>query len=313
MINLFPVLEAILPILLTILVGYFLRSTRFISDEGFAAFDKLCFRLLLPALLFSNIYSADFSRDFNTYVILFLLGSTLLVFLIVFSFVPRLFPLNNADKVTMVHAISHGNLAVIGMPLISNLFGREALPLFSILLMTTTIIINPLMIFAHLHFGKEKLTLFRLVKGIVSSPFLLGTLFGLLFNLLGIRVPVAIQTTVSNLKGIATPLCLIALGGALKFRKQKSSWTPVIFSALAKCVMVPLIIIPLAIWVGFRGLALASISVIFLCPTATSTFSYCTGYCGNPEMAAQTILVSTVLSFFTMFACLSVLMSLRLI
>ena len=65
-------LNAILPLLLLMLLGYGLRRSGMISHEGFSAMDKLCFRILIPAMLFSNVYHADFHSDLYPQAIVFM-------------------------------------------------------------------------------------------------------------------------------------------------------------------------------------------------------------------------------------------------
>ena len=55
-------LNAIFPIALLILLGYWLRHSGFLTQDFLKIGNKLVFRLFLPAMLFVNIYSIeDFS------------------------------------------------------------------------------------------------------------------------------------------------------------------------------------------------------------------------------------------------------------
>ena len=51
----FYTLHAILPILLTILLGYCVRRVGTWSDEFYRQLNSLCFRLFLPIQLFCNV------------------------------------------------------------------------------------------------------------------------------------------------------------------------------------------------------------------------------------------------------------------
>ena len=52
-------LNVILPILLPILLGYFLKRINFFKEDFLKEANKLVFKILIPFLLFSNIYLAD--------------------------------------------------------------------------------------------------------------------------------------------------------------------------------------------------------------------------------------------------------------
>ena len=299
--NLLLCFHAIMPLLLLMLLGYFLKQIHFIPKSGFDAIDKLCFKIFVPVMLFNNVYTADFSTEFNLQAILVMEAGIIGTFLVSFFLTPKLMKRSREDIATVVHGICHGNLAVLGMPLITNLFGQSGVAVYSIMLACTSPIINPLMVFEHVYFQGDKIKPGRLILNVLQSPFLIGTLSGLACKLLGISFPAFMQTAITNVKSIASPLCLIALGGSFSFGSIKGMVGPVVHSVLAKCIWVPAVVLGIAVALGFRGLVLASLMVIFCCPSAAATYSFCTGYCGNPQMASQIVVYSTAFSIFSMF------------
>lgn len=302
--------NAIMPLLLLMILGTFLKRIRFIPDAGFAAIDKLCFKIFIPVMLFSNVYHSDFSKDFNPGAVLYMEAALLTVFTVSFFLIPRVFKCSNEISATLVHALCHGNLAVLGLPLIQNLFGAEQMAVYSILVACTSPVINPLMVYEHIYFGGNKLSPGKMVLDILKSPFLIGTLLGLFCNILGVRLPVFAETAVSNVRSIASPLCLIALGGSFKLSKGSGQTGYALWATVLKCVIIPAAIMFGAVALGFRGIVLASLMVIFCCPCATATYSFCTGYCGSPSLAAQTVVIATMFSMFSMFGWLMLFLNL---
>ena len=305
-------LNAILPLLLLMLLGYGLRRSGMISHEGFSAMDKLCFRILIPAMLFSNVYHADFHSDLYPQAIVFMWLAMLATFLLAFFLIPQLIHGEKAEVATVIHGLCHGNLAVLGMPLMLNLFDADAVVVYSILMACSSPLINPLMVFEHVYFQGEKVEPLRLLRNIMTSPFLVGTLLGMFCNLIGLHFPVFLETTIANLKSIASPLCLIALGGSFSFGSIRGSFREVAGVVLARCFVLPAMILGFAVLLGFRGVALASLLVIFACPSAAATYSFCTGYCGDPELASQLVVYTTVFSIFSMFCWLFLFLQLGL-
>lgn len=299
--NLLLCFHAIMPLLLLMLLGYFLKQIQFIPKAGFDAIDKLCFKIFVPVMLFNNVYTADFDTALNVPAIIFLELAIVGTFLVAFFLTPRLIPGNKENIATVVHAVCHGNLAVLGIPLITNLFGESGMVVYSILLASTSPIINPLMVYEHIYFQGDKIKPGRLILNVLKSPFLVGTLSGLVCKLLGIEFPTFLRTAITNVKSIASPLCLIALGGSFSFGSIKGMVGPVVHSVLAKCVWIPMVVLGIAVLLGFRGIVLASLMVIFCCPSAAATYSFCTGYCGNPQLASQIVVYSTAFSILSMF------------
>lgn len=144
-------LNAILPLLLLMLLGYGLRRSGMISHEGFSAMDKLCFRILIPAMLFSNVYHADFHSDLYPQAIVFMWLAMLATFLLAFFLIPQLIHGEKAEVATVIHGLCHGNLAVLGMPLMLNLFDADAVVVYSILMACSSPLINPLMVLSLIH------------------------------------------------------------------------------------------------------------------------------------------------------------------
>ena len=305
--------NAIVPLLLLMLLGYWLKRVNFIPKAGFDAMDKLCFKILVPTMLFSNVYGADFSRQFHLNATVFMELSILGTFLVSFFLVPRVMAGSREDIATVIHGVCHGNLAVLGIPLISNLFGDGGMAVYSILLACTTPLINPLMVFEHVYFQGHRIKPGRLIVNVFSSPFLVGTLAGLTCKIVGIRFPLFLQTTISNIKAIASPLCLIALGGSFSFGSIRGMAGKVVGSVLTKCVLIPMVVLGIAVALGFRGVVLASLLVIFSCPSAAATYSFCTGYCGNPGLASQIVVYTTAFSILSMFCWVFLFLQLGLL
>ncbi len=303
--------NAIMPLLLLMLLGYGLRQWGFLSQEGFDAMDKLCFQVLIPAMLFANVYGADFSTQFHLDAVVFMELALVVIFVVSYLAVPRLMP-DRADAAAVIHGICHGNLAVLGMPLILNLFGEGEVAVYSIMMACTSPLVNPLMVFEHVSLGGETVRPGKLVRNIFTSPYLVGTLAGIACKVLGITFPVFLDTTISNLKSIASPLCLIALGGSFTFQSIRGHFAQVVHSVLFKCVWIPAVVLGIAVALGFRGIVLASLLVIFCCPSAAATYSFCTGYCGNASLASQIVVYSTVFSIVSMFLWLFAFLQLGL-
>ena len=143
--------NGILPILLLMLLGYGLRRLPVLDADVFSGLDRLCFRILIPAMLFVSVYTADFSTAFQPSAMAFVVLAVVGNFLLVFLLVPRWMP-DPADAATTVHGLCHTNMAALGIPLIVNLFGQSQLAVYSILMAFASPLVNALMVFEHLYF-----------------------------------------------------------------------------------------------------------------------------------------------------------------
>lgn len=61
--------NAIMPIILLILAGYFLRRIGFLGEAFLSNGNKLTFRVLLPLTMFINVYNIDSFSMITVFVI----------------------------------------------------------------------------------------------------------------------------------------------------------------------------------------------------------------------------------------------------
>ena len=68
-------------------------------------------------------------------------------------------------------------------------------------------------------------------------------------------------------------------------------------------VIIPLLAMPAAVLLGFRGVDLAAIMAFFCSPTAVSSFTMAQQMGADGELAAQLVALTSVMSLFTIFVC----------
>ena len=74
-----PVLFALLPVFAAIALGHVLKRLNFLSDEGWAAFDRMNYYVFFPALIIHAIATADLSGEMVMRVGAVLLGGVFTV------------------------------------------------------------------------------------------------------------------------------------------------------------------------------------------------------------------------------------------
>jgi hypothetical protein len=66
-------------------------------------------------------------------------------------------------------------------------------------------------------------------------------------------------------------------------------------------IAVPLIFMPLAVALGFRGPILCALLVLFAAPTAVASYPMAVAMGADGQLAGQLVCSTTVVSIFTMF------------
>mgnify|MGYP003448484250 CR=1 FL=1 len=121
--------NAVLPIILLIILGYFLKAIKLFPESFFKTLNKLCFRVCLPTLLFFNIYKVENLGAIgeNYQIILYAALSILCVFFIGLVFA-LIFIKDDRQKGVIIQCCFRSNYALIGIPLAEALANGNPIP-----------------------------------------------------------------------------------------------------------------------------------------------------------------------------------------
>lgn len=304
--------EAVMPLFLLMAVGYFIKCIKLANKAAFDAMNKLIFKVFLPILLFYNIYNTELTEVFDLKLVVFSIVGILSVF-IIGHFIVLGITNNNAKRGVILQGFFRSNFAILGIPIVNYVCKDETSGLTSLMVAFIVPLFNILAVICLERFRSGKVRFFTLVKGIATNPLLLGCLAGALFLVFDIRMPSFVETAVSDISSIASPLAMVVLGASFTFSSLKGYLREIFITVFAKLVTIPLIMLTIAVLLGFRGEALACIMVTFGAPVAVSSFSMAQQMGGDEKLAAQLVVVSSALCLVTMFGFIFVLSYLQLV
>lgn len=300
-------LQSVLPLFVLILVGYLLRRKEILTDGFIAIGTKLVFNISLPILLFTQISSADLTTLFNPKLILFCLGTTILIIALLCLIIPRIVK-DRASAGAMIQGLYRGNFAILGVPLAINMFGPVESAATSLLLPFTVPLYNAtavaiLTVFAEdAGEGKARIDVKKILKGIATNPLIIGIVCGLPFSLFHIQIPVLVTKCLTPFSNLTTPLALICLGGQCTMESVKSNLKLSVIAAILKEIIIPTIVISVAILLGFRNGELGAIFITFMAPSAVASYVMARNMKSNADLAGQILIMTTVLSCLSFFA-----------
>ena len=107
---------AVLPIVLLIVLGYLLKRARLLGEPLLSGLNRVCFRVLIPILLFRNIYGGNGITPEDVRAVLFSTGVIAVAFVGGWCLVQATIKRPN-QKGVVLQAIFRSNFAVIGLPL----------------------------------------------------------------------------------------------------------------------------------------------------------------------------------------------------
>lgn len=315
--NLIFSLNVTMPVFLMMVLGYWLRwKTRLVS-AGFAdSLNTLVFKVALPVQLFKSLSAEDFYAVWDGRLVLFCFLVSLASILILLAVSMLLH--ERSLRAEFVQSGYRASQALLGVALLQNIYNGQAtggplalvligaVPLYNVAAVLLLTLLAP---GGHLD-GK---TVKKAAKGIVTNPIILGIAAGLAWSLLRLEQPVILQRTVSSLAATATPMGLLALGASIDMKKAAGCFRLTVAAAFFKLVFFVLLFLPLAVKLGYRGEALASIFIMLGSPLTVSSFSMARSMGHEGTLSASTVMLTTVCAAFTFTLWLYILKTLALI
>ena len=298
--NLIISFNVVLPLFLCMALGYFLKWIKLYDDATLKTINKLVFKVFLPIYLFRSIYTTDLSAVFNPKLILFAVLGILAWFVILMLVVPRI-EKEDAKRGVMVQAMFRSNFVLYGLPVAVSLCGEENIGATSLMIGIVVPIFNILAVITLETFRGGKPSVAKMAKGIATNPLIIASVIGIAFCFLNIKLPTAVEKTVTDLGRVATPLALVALGGEFKFHKVKENLRQLIIAVSGKLVISPLAIVAAGIVLGFRDEMLVPILLMSGAPAAVSSYTMAQQMGGDGELAGEIVVFTTALSILTIF------------
>ena len=189
---------------------------------------------------------------------------------------------------------------MVGLALCSNAFGAEGLVLASLLLASMTFTYNILCVLVLSYYNADQTVTLRAVTlDILKNPLIISIAIAVLVNVLSIPIPTILLSAGDYLGQLALPLALLGCGAGMNLRALRSSSTLTVLAVLLKTLLLPLVVTLLAWQLGFTGLSLGVLFLLFVSPTATASFIMVKSMGGNDVLAANLIMVTTLVSIFT--------------
>ena len=105
-------------------------------------------------------------------------------------------------------------------------------------------------------------------------------------------------------------LALFLLGAEMDFGKARANSRLLAVSILGRLVVVPLVMLPIAIALGIRGVSLATLLALYASPVAVSSYPMAQQMGGDVSLAGAHVVFTTLLSGLTVFLWVFALKSL---
>ena len=284
-------------------------------DEVFAAkMNKFVFLVPLPVLLFEQLATVDFSEVWDIKFILFCFVVTAIS--ITISTLISLLWKDRSVKGEFIQATYRSSAALLGIAFIQNIYGTAGMaplmiigsvPLYNIMAVVVLSVFKP----GNNSFDKALVK--KTLKGIATNPIIIGIVAGFVWSALKLSMPSILHKTVSSIGATATPMGLMSMGATFELRKATSKMKPTIVAVFMKLVGFCAVFLPVAAVLGFRNEELIAILVMLGSATTVSSFVMARNMGHEGTLSSGVIMMTTLLSAFTLTMWLDVLRSFGLV
>lgn len=308
--NLIFCLNATVPIFFLILLGMFLRKIQLVDDAFTARLNTLVFRVCLPALLFHDMYRTDYRTNWNTAYVVYCALATLASILICtgISYLLK----DRSVQGEFIQTSYRSSATILGIAVVQNLYHNVgmaplmvigAVPIYNIAAVIILEMYRP-------DRGKLNAALLRkTIHGILTNPIILSILLGFAGSLLRLPLPTIGDTTVDYVGRCATPLGIIAMGASFQWEKARQSAVPALVSTFIKLFGLCALFLPLGVYLGFRNDLLVAALVMCGSSTTISCFVMAKGMGHKGDLTISTVMLTTLLSAFSLTFWLFILKS----
>ncbi len=320
-------LNAVLPLMLLIGLGYILSRVGFINEEFLAYANRFVFRIALPALLFFSLYSASGLNDIRWNVVwfatigvfvLFLLGTLIVIFAVH----------DNRQKGVILQGIFRSNMIIIGIPLAEALGGAEAVLIVALVSMVIVPLYNTLSVVALTMFQKDEngqsIHWLKVILKILTNPLIIAIIVGILTLVVRSFIPISevtglpvftlkddvsfLYTAIKWLSQIASPMALIVLGGGFRFTAIKTLKKELILGISLRTLVAPLVALALA-WIltkvtayfTFESADYPALIATFCAPIAVTSAIMAQEMGNDEKLAGQLVVWTSLLSIIVVF------------
>ena len=300
------ILEIVAPVFAIVAMGWAAAAWRWMEEAGFRALIAFTFSIASPALLFAGGTSGNATG--GAAAVTFFLAA-----LAVYGFVlwlgTRRLGLPLADSGLLALNSTFGNTVMMGIPLTAAAYGQAGLAillaliaLHSMVLLSLGTVVAEIGLNRHAPVGR---VLRATVTGVVRNPIVMSVLAALAWRLLDLPVPGAVRRTLELLGASSPPLALFCLGGSLATFRLGGAMREVAWTVVLKLAVLPLLVWGLCVLFGLGPLETAVAVTTAALPTGANAFLLARRYETGAERSGATVLVSTVISVFTLAGVLA--------
>ncbi|MBE5865884.1 MAG: AEC family transporter [Lachnospiraceae bacterium] len=327
-------LNAVMPIILLIALGYVLKKNGLFTKEFLKVGNKTVFRVLLPVLLFTNLAKMDGFSVLRGDLVIYVVLAIALLFII--GLILAYITPDKRQKGVLHQCVFRSNFALIGVPLAQLIAGDSGVQSAAVLSTFTIPIFNISAVIAlSAYTGNQTAAgpkIKKILRDIAHNPLLWGVLAGVLYVFIKpffAMLPATVTdfcskftflwTALDYLAKASTPVSLLVLGGQFELSHIKGLRKQILLGVSGRLLFAPVLGIGSAVLLQYLGILhfdsgiYAALIALFATPVAVASAIMAEEMDNDGSLAGQLVVWTTLLSSVVIFLAIVLLRGLGML
>lgn len=296
----FSAFQSIGPLFLVIFVGMVVSRNKSVNQQWIEILNNYALWIGFPALILVALSRLHW--DIHLYGNLMGWNSVRIIVPMMLVFpVSALLKLKNNMRRTLFLAVSYGNVAYLGIPVLRSAYGDQILPEATMISSVYIFWMFTLGIFLVEYFGDHKVHVKELLLRLVTNPMLIAVFIGLFIAVNHIQLPKIVMSGLDIFANSVTAVVLFSLGlfmGKQPIGKLKD-WLPVLVFSVVILFILPFIF--LIVSRPFVDLEISKAWILEAAmPMGLTAYALCLKYKLNTGFASRVVVLSTLMALISL-------------
>lgn len=292
--------NSIIPLFLVVFVGILVSRNKSVDDKWIEVLNNYALWIGFPGLILVALSRIQWNYELYSNLIIWNSARLVLSILCVIP-VSAILKLDNSMRRTLFLAVSFGNVAYLGIPVLRSAFGDEILPEATMISSVYLFWLFTLGIFMVEFFGDEKISFSRLAINLLRNPMLIAVFVGLTIAFTRFQLPAVIMSGLDLIASSVTGVVLFSLGifvGRHPIGKL-NDWIPVFLFSLFILFLLPFLFFSIV-----RQFVPASISRAWILeaamPLGLTPYALSLRYNLDTRFASRVVVASTLMALISL-------------
>jgi predicted permease len=289
-----------------LILGCLLKHYRLTDEKFLKTSDRLVYFIFFPAMLFWKIGGAASDAGIDMNFCIAAICNVLTMFALSIGVI-KLFRISDYQAGSFSQSCYRFN-TYIGMAVVVNALGEAEVRHFGIMIGFAIPVINLLAVSTLIWFSGRNITVSERIRitarALITNPLILACIAGIIYSNSLNSFPAFLENSFRLISTATLPLALLSIGGSLTFSNLKGLMNVSLTASVLKLLVFPI--------TGYLFLKAFNVSgdlfrvgmIFFALPTSTAIYVLSSQLNSDTKLASASIVLSTVLSFFSLSAAL---------